>query len=270
MTSSSLRNCLLCDRGFQGRTFLCRECSDYYRNREIPLDVRETFYTRLDLAYPARSNTYGSYNEPAALLQAIERLPRDARIIEVGAGGGFLARQLVDKGFTDITLTDLTDTAAGALVSRVPEADIVLTDAERLPFKDESFDVAISSDLIEHLPHPDTHLSEVARILTPGGLYLIKTPNRKVAETFYRLAGMHDAYFWHPSMFAPDELRTALDRHGFETRILRPPSLTGAQVAKLPAAKFTGPLARQLPVRRMPISIQPHLEVVARKTPPTS
>ncbi|MFW6074912.1 MAG: class I SAM-dependent methyltransferase, partial [Chloroflexota bacterium] len=163
--SSSLRNCLLCDRAFRGRTFLCRDCSDYYRDREIPLDVRETFYTRLDLAYPSRSNTYGSYNEPAALLKAIERLPRNARIIEIGAGGGFLARDLADMGFSDLTLTDFTETAVDALLNRVPEADIVLTDAESLPFKDETFDVAISCDLIEHLPDPHRHLAEVARIL---------------------------------------------------------------------------------------------------------
>ena len=87
----SRRSCLLCGRSFEGRTFLCRDCSDAWRGKPIPAEVRTRFYEALDRAYPDRSNTYGNWNVPVMLLREIERLPRDLRVLELGAGGGFFA-----------------------------------------------------------------------------------------------------------------------------------------------------------------------------------
>lgn len=263
VVNHSMRNCLLCSRAFEGRTFLCRECSDRYRGQPVPLEVRKQFYEALDYTYPERSNTYDAYNEPVELLRAINRLPRHVRVLEIGAGGGFLGRALADMGFSDLTLSDFTVTTLQEIRQRVPEAMLVAADAGRPPFRDASFDVVISSDLIEHLPDVDEHLHHVARILAPGGLYLLKTPNRIVADTYYRLADLHDSYFWHPSMFSPAELRAALDRHGLQAHILPQPHLTDAQLAKLP--KRFGELARKMPLGFLPETVRPHLEVVGRK-----
>ncbi len=261
----SQRSCLLCARQFKGRTFLCRECSDYYRDREVPFDVRQRFYRELDFTYPQRSNTFNVYNRPEALLAALLRLPRGVAILEVGAGGGFLLEELHGAGFTDLTSSDITPSAIQEIRYRVPEADIVLADASRLPFKDKTFDVVVSSDVIEHLPDAGEHIAQVARILRPRGLYFIKTPNRRVAEAFYRARGLHDSYFWHPSMFTAAELRKALAGNGLEMRSLRPPRLTEAQLVKLPGGGLVKPILAKLPMERIPPALHPHLEVVARK-----
>lgn len=260
----SERRCLLCGQPFEGRTFLCRACSDRYRAEPVPLELRRRFYTELDRAYPQRSNTYGAYNAPAALMRVFERLPRVVSILELGAGGGFLGRQLQELGFTNLTLTDFTATTLAELRARVPGATVVEADASALPFAADSFEVAVSSDLIEHLDAVDEHLSEVARVLRPGGLYLLKTPNRRLAEAFYKLRGLHDSYFWHPSMLTPGELREVFARHGFEVRFLRAPNLTGAQLAKLPGRRVLRGVAGRVPLSRLPSVVQPHLEVVAR------
>jgi 2-polyprenyl-3-methyl-5-hydroxy-6-metoxy-1,4-benzoquinol methylase len=262
----SARTCLLCGAAFEGRTFLCRECSDRYRGSEVPFEVRQRFYQELDYAYPERSNTYDVYNRPEALLAAIARLPRDVAILEVGAGGGFLLRDLVELGFSDLTGTDITETAVQQLNFRVPEAAVVMADAAALPFKPATFHTVVSSDVIEHLPDVERHLSEVARVLRPGGLYFIKTPNRVAANAYYRLRGLHDSYFWHPSMFTAHELRAALARHGLEMRSLHPPHLTSAQLVKLPGPPVLRPLAARLPLLFIPSFLWPHLEVVAKWT----
>jgi SAM-dependent methyltransferase len=116
------------------------------------------------------------------------------------------------------------------------------------------------------LPDVDRHLSEVARVLRPGGLCFIKTPNRIAAEAYYRLRGLHDSYFWHPSMFTRSELRAALARHGMEMRSLHPPRLTTAQLVKLPGPPLLRPLAARMPLNLVPAALRPHLEVVARRT----
>lgn len=50
--------------------------------------------------------------------------------------------------------------------------------AEAMPFADESFDVVVSDNVFEHLAYPEPALREVARVLKPGGLLFVKTPNR--------------------------------------------------------------------------------------------
>jgi SAM-dependent methyltransferase len=258
----STRRCLLCERPFDGRTFLCRPCSDYYRGRDVPPAVRKQFYEALDRAYPTRSNTYGAYNEPVALLRALAREPRGSRILELGAGGGFVAAALQSRGFTRLTLSDFTATALAELAARVPAALLAGADAAALPFRDGVFDIVVSSDLIEHIPEVEAHLAEVARVLVPGGRYYVKTPNRRVAEAYYRLRGLHDAYFWHPSMFTPAELRAAFALQGFTTRILAQPRLTGAQLAKFPGPRALRSLVGQVPLGWLPPVLRPHLEAV--------
>jgi SAM-dependent methyltransferase len=261
----SPRPCLLCQRTFEGRTFLCRDCSDRYRGQPIPAAVRKRFYEALDRTYPSRSNTYGNWNEPAALLREIARLPHDARVLELGAGGGFIAAELQRCGFSDLTLSDLTATALAALRARAPAAKLAGADAARLPFADGAFDLVIASDVIEHIPEVEQHIAEVARVLAPGGHYALKTPNRLVAAAYYRLRGLHDAYFWHPSMFSPGELRAAFTRHGFTAHLLAQPHLTGAQLAKLPGPRALRHVAARLPLAWLPPVLRPHLEVLATK-----
>ncbi|MEX2226044.1 MAG: class I SAM-dependent methyltransferase [Dehalococcoidia bacterium] len=51
-------------------------------------------------------------------------------------------------------------------------------DLARLPFRDATFDIAVSSHVAEHLTRPDAVFSELARVLKPGGRLLVLTPNR--------------------------------------------------------------------------------------------
>ncbi|SRR6266487_1849512 len=53
----------------------------------------------------------------------------------------------------------------------------VLGTAEKLPFKDNSFDMVIASEIMEHLIHPDKLLTEIDRVLKKGGRAFITFPN---------------------------------------------------------------------------------------------
>jgi len=60
-----------------------------------------------------------------------------------------------------------------------PNAEFVVADAAALPFADASFDTVCSFETLEHLPDRDGYLAEVARVLRPGGAYLVSTPHAK-------------------------------------------------------------------------------------------
>ena len=256
------RPCLLCGRRFRGRTFLCRACADQYRGKPVPTEIRQRFYEQIDRVYPDWSNTYGEYNPPRGLLAFVETLSRTARVLEIGAGGGFTLDALRRMGFTRLTGSDLTDSTLTEMRQRLPEVSLIGADAEALPFAEDSFDLLLSSDVVEHLPDLERHVSEAARVLSSGGRYLIKTPNRLAATPYYRLRGLYDSYFWHPSMSSPGEMRALLERHGFDVRFLPAPRLTDAQARKLPIKRLR-PLAPRVPLSWLPVWFRPHLEVVA-------
>lgn len=57
----------------------------------------------------------------------------------------------------------------------------VAGDAEKLPFADDSFDSVLCTEVIEHLPRPQIAIDEMFRVLKPGGLAVISTPNENHA-----------------------------------------------------------------------------------------
>ncbi len=258
----SRRNCVLCGAQFTGRSFLCPACSARYRRARPTPEERRRFYEGVDRLYPTWANTYGSYNPPLGLLRMLERLPHSVRILELGCGGGSLLRDLAARGYRELVGLDLARTALREARARETPAWLLAAEAERLPFQARSFDVVLSVDLIEHVEDLDSHLAEVARVLRPGGWYLLKTPNRPLAELYYRLAGLHDYRFWHPTLLSVTELRRALERYGFRVQFVPQPRLTPAQLRKIPS-RFARALARRVPLRLLPAALRPHLEVVA-------
>ncbi len=61
----------------------------------------------------------------------------------------------------------------------IPDADenVIKADAEALPFKNESFDIVICRDVLEHLDQPSKAVAEAHRVLVNGGYYFVTTPN---------------------------------------------------------------------------------------------
>jgi SAM-dependent methyltransferase len=264
VVDQSRRRCLLCNTSFTGRAFVCRPCADRYRKREIPDEVLRRFYSRIDDEYPEWANTYGNYNPPRSLLSYLEQFGREISVLEVGAGGGFLLESLWQRGFRCLTGSDITVTALAEMSRRTANFTVVGADAESLPFRDGTFDVVISSDVIEHLTRPINHLRDVHRVLKPGGRYLLKTPNRRPAELYYRIRGLYDYHIWHPSMFAPGELCRTIDEVGFDIEFLPVAELTAAQIRKIPTEIGKTVLTRA-PVHRLPVVLHPHLEAVATR-----
>lgn len=260
----SSRRCLLCDARFTGRAFVCRRCAERYRRTPIPPDELRRFYREVDREYPDWASTYGNYNPPRALLSYLDAIGRDHRILEIGAGGGFILQDLRERGFRALTGSDITPTSLNEIRNRLPDAHVVGADAESLPFTAGAFDVVISSDVLEHLPRLDQHLAEVHRVLAADGRYLFKTPNRHLAESYYLLRGLYDYHIWHPSMVGPGEARRVLRRNGFDPTILPVEELTAAQLRKVPTRAGRA-VARRVPLKYLPARLRPHIECVAVK-----
>jgi demethylmenaquinone methyltransferase / 2-methoxy-6-polyprenyl-1,4-benzoquinol methylase len=96
--------------------------------------------------------------------------PVGARVLDVAAGPGNVARELVARGATHVVALDLSFAmlAVGAHRSR-EVIGWVNGDAMRLPFSDASFDAVTISFGLRNVPDPEVALGEFARVLRPGG-----------------------------------------------------------------------------------------------------
>jgi SAM-dependent methyltransferase len=100
-------------------------------------------------------------------------IPSGARILEIGAGP---SNPTSDWLGTRGTLTGVDvdpDVRGNRALARAE-----VYDGGRLPFDDATFDACASNYVVEHVPDPALHLSEVRRVLVPGGAYALRTPNR--------------------------------------------------------------------------------------------
>ena len=95
---------------------------------------------------------------------------RDASILDVGCGRGALLRKLAAAGFTrlrgvDAFVPDELRYADGVTVSNAPLEAI-----------EESYDVVMLHHSLEHMPDPHAALASVRKLLSPGGVAIVRTP----------------------------------------------------------------------------------------------
>jgi 2-polyprenyl-3-methyl-5-hydroxy-6-metoxy-1,4-benzoquinol methylase len=101
--------------------------------------------------------------------------PAGKKLLDVGTGRGYLLEVARDMGF-DVHGLDISAYAAGKAGAHFP-GRIFRGQLAEAGYADASFDVVTMTDLLEHISDPMALLAEVKRILKPGGLLFIITPN---------------------------------------------------------------------------------------------
>src|SRR3954451_19247549 len=95
--------------------------------------------------------------------------------LEIGSGTGYFSLNLVQLGVIErLTATDISpgmlDRLAGtAEALGLADVTTVVTEAETLPFEDESFDLVLGHAVLHHIPDLDKAFAEFRRVLRPGG-----------------------------------------------------------------------------------------------------
>ena len=126
-----------------------------------------------------RRNVLQERLEVPALIAAL-RLPRRARILEVGCGRGVALVPLATIALParlvglDVDAALLAE-ARERLERRGVAADLVHGDVRALPFPDGAFDVVVDFGTCWHIADPERALREIARVLAPGGRFVHET-----------------------------------------------------------------------------------------------
>jgi len=147
--------------------------------------------------YKMVGETYHSRRLKKKMHRSIERFVKNSsqktfEVLDIGCDTGtdlFMFPKIADATFHRTG----TDVSAGAisqaqnLAKKRGEKDITFKVADankKQPFKDNSFDIITSSELIEHIEDPVYLLNEMHRLLKPGGIAVISTPNEKSFQKF--------------------------------------------------------------------------------------
>ena len=109
-----------------------------------------------------------------SILRRVERVAGTGRLLDVGCGPGVLLS--VAKNRWDAVGVEVSKRAAEEARKRF-NAKVVEGTLEQASFPAESFDAVTMVDVIEHLPNPGASLHEASRILKPGGVLFVLTPN---------------------------------------------------------------------------------------------
>ncbi|WP_426489955.1 class I SAM-dependent methyltransferase [Hymenobacter sp. 102] len=141
----------------------------------------------------------------ASVFDQLQQLPRTAAILEIGCSGGPLQQQLRSVGFQNLTGIDISEAAiALAHQRRIPNVSVM--DGARLKFGDESFDVVVASDVLEHIRDEQLALREWRRVLKPGGQLLVYVP------AWPQLWSQHDVVNRHYRRYTAATLSRALEQ----------------------------------------------------------
>ncbi len=145
-------------------------------------------------------------------------------VLDLGCAGGFMAEAIAERGARVVGIDPAADAIAAASRHSSAGGLTIQYDVgvgEALPYDDNCFDAVVCVDVLEHVADLACVLTEVTRVLRPGGFFLFDTINRNpiarlatitMAEDVLRLLprGTHD-----PALYIkPSELRQAMQDSG--------------------------------------------------------
>ncbi len=165
----------------------------------------------------------GNFESNKEFLEKTKLLDKNKKILEIGSGNGYLVRYLLDQGY-DITGTEIGDDYINFAKTNL-SVDLSKIDGEKLNFEDQTFDIVLSFDVLEHIPNTDKHLQEVKRILKPGGFYLFGTPNKITNIPFEIIKEKSFSKYkkYHCSLYTYHGLTKKLEQNYFEPEFIKIP-----------------------------------------------
>lgn len=192
----------------------CSSCEMVFSNQQPEQSELANFYSDgYDLTRYYSPITERRYLE---ILEEFESFRKTGKLLDIGCGFGFFLETANEKNW-ETTGVEISNTAVKACTSkglRMHHGAL-----ETAHFQNNEFDVIVLIETIEHVLQPEKLITEIHRILRPGGLVYLSTPNFNALNR-YRLKGQYDIvqYPLHLSYFTPRTLKKFFEENGFSTQ----------------------------------------------------
>jgi SAM-dependent methyltransferase len=134
-------------------------------------------------------------------------LPAPARVLDAGCGSGRNMVELARLG--EVTGVELSDTSV-ALARERDVGEVIAGSVLEMPFAEDSFDLAVSLDVIEHLEDDLGAMRELRRTVAPGGALLVTVP------AYQWLWSGHDVINHHHRRYTRRTLQRVAEQAGWQ------------------------------------------------------
>tara|TARA_Y100000310_G_C20697231_1_gene826563 strand:- start:1341 stop:1913 length:573 start_codon:yes stop_codon:yes gene_type:complete len=137
------------------------------------------------------------------------------KLLDVGCGSGFFSQKLSQAGFI-VSAIDQK-----GVIGKVKDVNCNPCNLEeKIPFSDESFDLLLCTDVIEHIKNTERLFSELNRVLKKDAVILVSTPYHGfVKNILTELVGFNthfDPEGEHLRFYSRKSLETVLEKNGFK------------------------------------------------------
>ena len=133
-------------------------------------------------------------NEHLARYHFAMELVAGKKVADIACGSGYGTQMLARAGARSVHGMDISEEAVEFARTHHNTSNVTYSVAnaqELTAISDDEFDVIVSFETIEHLQDVEAYLDQMKRILRPGGVFVVSTPDRRLASFWYW-------YFGHP------------------------------------------------------------------------
>ena len=146
-----------------------------------------------------------------ALRKALKQAEADAVVLDVGCSSGYLVEDLrCDRPHAMVIGIDMVPAGPRRARATMPDAGLLVADSTRLPIAEESVDVVVSANMLEHIRDDVQALREFWRVLRPGGVAAVVVPAGP------KLFDAYDEHLGHYRRYGRRELARRAANTGFE------------------------------------------------------
>jgi 2-polyprenyl-3-methyl-5-hydroxy-6-metoxy-1,4-benzoquinol methylase len=189
-------------------------------------DQAEYYFNHLKKQQKAMKNKFSILgrhhnNLDSFVRTGIKSLPLNSKVLDAGCGLSAWTTPQLRKKYT-ISGMDGEPEAIEVCKKIYPNQDYRVGDLYNLTYKPNSFDAVVMREVIEHFVDPEKAVKEVYKILKPGGIFIVTTPNYSstllhiIENTYNRFFGGPCKPYRddvHPSKFKPHTLQKLLSKY---------------------------------------------------------
>jgi 2-polyprenyl-3-methyl-5-hydroxy-6-metoxy-1,4-benzoquinol methylase len=223
---NSHTNCLICKspelqemKGYEKHFLVkCSQCSFVFIKRIPSLE-------ELDKHYSTYAYADGQYLSPITkkryeeLLAELKPYMKTGKILDVGCGGGHFLATAKEQGW-EVHGTEFSQKAVELCQEQGINVKEGVLDIKN--YDTEQFDVITSFEVIEHINNPLEEITKFYKLLRPGGLLYVTTPNFNALNR-YQLKADYDMiqYPDHLSYYTPTTIQTLFQHIGFKRHVVQ-------------------------------------------------